>query len=185
MTIGDRFPTVLDAARTGAEWAWEVLYRDTSPAVLGYLRARGAAEPEDLLGEVFLQAVRNLDSFSGDERSFRAWLLGITHHRLVDDVRHRARRPLTVAEDDVLAGRGPRGDVEREALERTEAKRALGVIRSLTPDQQDVLLLRLVADLSLEEVAKVLGKRVSAVKALQRRGLATIARKTAREGVSR
>jgi DNA-directed RNA polymerase specialized sigma24 family protein len=60
----------------------------------------------------------------------------------------------------------------------------IAAIRELTADQQDVLLLRLVGDLSLEEVARVVGKRLTAVKALQRRGLAALARRISREAVS-
>lgn len=74
MSLGVNFPSVLDAARTGAEWAWTAIYRDLSPAVLRYLRARGAREPEDVLGEVFLQVVRSISHFSGEEHDFRAWV---------------------------------------------------------------------------------------------------------------
>lgn len=59
MPIDQSFDPVLHAARTGAEWARAMLYEDPAPSVLGYLRARGAAEPEDLTVEVFLQVVRD------------------------------------------------------------------------------------------------------------------------------
>jgi RNA polymerase sigma-70 factor (ECF subfamily) len=84
-----------------------------------------------------------------------------------------------------LVEAGDRGDAEEEALNRVEVRRVLDAISRLSSDQQDVLLLRLVADLSLEEVAAILGKRISAVKALQRRGLAALARAISPEGVSR
>jgi DNA-directed RNA polymerase specialized sigma24 family protein len=84
-----------------------------------------------------------------------------------------------------LVEAGHRGDAEEEAVNRVEVRRALDAIRRLSSDQQDVLLLRLVADLGLEEVAAILGKRLSAVKALQRRGLAALARDISPEGVSR
>ena len=73
--------------------------RRAGAAGRGYLRAHGAAEPEDLAGEVFLQVVRGLDRFSGAERDFRAWVFTIAHRRLVDDApprragRRRRRRP--------------------------------------------------------------------------------------------
>ena len=54
MVLGARFPQTLEAARAGSEWAWASIYGDLAPAVLGYLRARRAGEPEDLVGEVFL-----------------------------------------------------------------------------------------------------------------------------------
>ena len=63
--LGENFSGTLEAARTGADWAWAAIYRDLSPAVLGYLRARGAHEPEDVTGEVFVQVVRDLQRFNG------------------------------------------------------------------------------------------------------------------------
>lgn len=184
MSLGEQFSTVLDAAKTGADWAWELLYDECSPVVLGYVRGRGAAEPEDLVAESFLHAVRSISSFSGDERGFRAWLLGIAHRRLVDDWRYRSRRPLSPATDETLEAAGGGGDVEEEALARTDGQQVLVCIRGLSPDQQDVLLLRLVADLSLDDVASILGKRLSAVKGLQRRGLARLHKELFRQGVS-
>ena len=184
MSLGEQFSTVLDAAKTGADWAWELLYDECSPVVLGYVRGRGAAEPEDLVAESFLHAVRAISSFSGDERGFRAWLLGIAHRRLVDDWRYRSRRPLSPATDETLEEAGGGGDVEEEALARTDGQQVLACIRGLSPDQQDVLLLRLVADLSLDDVASILGKRLSAVKGLQRRGIARLHKELFRQGVS-
>src|SRR5690606_21156457 len=80
----DGFDDVLAAAQRGDERALETIYRDLSPLVLGYLRSNGARDPDDLTSEVFVAVVRNLGSFSGDERSFRSWVLTITHRRLVD-----------------------------------------------------------------------------------------------------
>jgi len=87
--------SVLPAARAGAEWAWERIYRELAPTVTGYLRAHGAGEPEDLTGEVFLQVVRGLERFEGGERAFLAWVFTIAHRRVVDDLRRRARRPVS------------------------------------------------------------------------------------------
>jgi RNA polymerase sigma factor (sigma-70 family) len=185
VALGEQFSTVLGAAKTGADWAWELLYDECSPVVLGYVRGRGAVEPEDLVAESFLHAVRAISSFTGDERAFRAWMLGIAHRRLVDDWRYRSRRPLSPATDETLEAASAGGDVEEEALARAEGQQVLTCIGGLTPDQQDVLLLRLVADLSLDEVATILGKRISAVKALQRRGLSRLHKVLSRQGVSR
>jgi RNA polymerase sigma factor (sigma-70 family) len=149
--------------------------------VLGYLRARGAADPEDLAAEVFLQVVRGLPAFHGDERDFRAWVLTIAHRRLVDDLRRRRRRPVDVASDETIAARGPIGDVEQEALDRLGVERVRWLIGLLSDDQQSVLLLRIVGDFTTGEVARVLGKRAGAVKALQRRALARIRRELERE----
>lgn len=168
------FGETLSAARGGADWAWTAIYARFAPRALGYLRARGAPDPDDLLGEVFLQVVRDLKGFRGDERDFRAWLFTIAHHRLLDDRRRRARRPTDPAPHDAIVAAGPVGDSEEEALERLELERVRGIIGRLAPDQQNVLLLRVLGDMTVEEVARALGKRAGAVKALQRRGLAAI-----------
>src|SRR5215207_2826438 len=68
-------------------------YRDLAPAVLGYLRAQRARDPEDLLGEVFLQVTRDISRFRGDRDDLRRWVFTIARHRLIDDYRRRARRP--------------------------------------------------------------------------------------------
>lgn len=170
------FRTVLAAARAGDEGAWQQLYAELAPAVLGYLRFRGAQESEDLAGEVFLQVVRDLDRFDGDARQFRAWVLTIARHRLLDARRGKERRPVDPAPEETLVAAGPAGDVETEALESLGAEEVLRLIGTLSQDQQDVLVLRLVADLTVEEVAKAIGKRPGAVKALQRRGLQAVAR---------
>jgi RNA polymerase sigma-70 factor (ECF subfamily) len=168
------FGETLSAARAGGEWAWTAIYSRFAPAALGYLRAQGAPDPDDLLGEVFLQVVRDLERFRGDERDFRAWLFTIAHHRLLDDRRRHGRRPADATPAEAIVAAGPVGDSEEEALERLETERVRGIIGRLAPDQRNVLLLRVLGDMTVEEVARTLGKRAGAVKALQRRGLAAI-----------
>jgi RNA polymerase sigma factor (sigma-70 family) len=175
------FPQILSAARAGAEWAWSSIYGDLAPAVLGYVRAQGAVEPEDLTGEVFLQVVRDLHRFEGDERAFRSWIFVIAHHRLLDDVRARKRRPVEPTSELPAEAVGGADD---EALEALAAERVRRIIERLSPDQRDVLLLRVLGGLTVDEVAAVVGKRPGAVKALQRRGLAAIERRLAKEGVT-
>ena len=183
MAIGPEFDDVLSAARAGGEWAWALIYRDLAPQVVGYLRTRGSDAPEDVAGEVFLQIVRDVQRFDGDERDFRAWVFTIAHHRLLDAVRRENRRPVEPVADERLVSAAGVGDVEEEAIAALDVDRVRRLLGRLSPDQQDVLLLRLFGQLTLEEVARVVGKRPGAVKALQRRGLAALKREISREGV--
>lgn len=169
-----QFASVLEAAQAGAEWAWSRLYGDLAGAVLGYLRTRGATEPEDLVGEVFLQVARNLATFRGDYPAFRSWIFTVAHHRVVDERRYRTRRPVEPSE--VPEGALGVGDAEAEALEQLSTREVIVLLGNLTPEQRDVLLLRVVADLSVDEVAAIVGRRPGAVKALQRRGLEKLRR---------
>jgi RNA polymerase sigma factor (sigma-70 family) len=186
MSLGPTFETALAAARTGAEWAWALLYRDLAPSVLRYLRARGAAEAEDITGEVFVQVVRNLSQFRGSESDFRAWVFTIARNRLVDEARKQRRKPAEEAMDaeearESAAGRMA-GDSPAEAVEGPERLRE--ILSRLTPEQRDVLFLRVIAGLSLEETAQVLGKTPASVKRLQARGLNSLRRKIAQGTVS-
>jgi RNA polymerase sigma factor (sigma-70 family) len=164
---------VLRAAQGNEPWAFESLYTEFAPAVAGYLRLNGVADADSLANEVMLGVFRGLHSFEGDRVAFRSWLFTIAHHRLVDDRRRRSVRPEATELLDRHDGFAT-GDVEQEALVGLEEERLLKLLESLTPDQRTVVLLRVVADLSLEEVASLLGKRVGAVKMLQRRGLAAL-----------
>lgn len=184
MPFGDDFPQILEAARLGADWAWTALYRDLAPSVRGYLRARGASEPDDLVGETFLQVVRDLRAFQGGERELRAWVFTIVHRRLLDARRREARRPVRPATDEALIRAGEIGDTEDEAMAGLTVARVRQLIGRLSSDQQDVLLLRLFGDLSVPEMAAIVGKRPGTVKALLRRGLASLRREISRAGVS-
>jgi RNA polymerase sigma factor (sigma-70 family) len=173
----------VEAAGAGDPGALEALYRDLAPAVLGYLRAQGARDPEDLVSDTFVGVVRGLRRFRGDQHGFRSWVFSIAHRRLLDQRRSLIRRPTEPVPPDEIP-ETPGGDVEDEALARIGARWALEAVARLTADQRDVLLLRVLADLSVEDVAGILDKSAGAVKSLQRRALVALARHIDRQGVS-
>lgn len=183
--IGADFATVLQAARLGAEWAWTNIYRELSPAVLRYLRANGASEPEDLLGETFVQVVGGLPAFTGSsEVQFRAWVFTIARNRLLDEWRRCSRRPLEYVSPELLPEQPSVDDAEVAAMRRLAYQRVCATLERLSPDQRDVIFLRVIADLPIEQVAKILGKKPGAVKSLQKRGVAAIRRANSEEAVS-
>ena len=175
----ERFTTLLEAARQGSEGAWQDLYDGLAPILLGYLRANNAPDPEDVLSEVFLQVARDISGFDGEEPGFRSWVFTIAHHRLIDARRHSARRPVDLTpEPPEPTDRAD--DAAEEALARIGVEEVHRVLALLSDDQRAVLLLRVLADMSIDDVAKAVGKRPGAVKALQRRGLAAVKRNLAR-----
>ncbi len=179
--LGASFESVLSSARADEPWAYERLWRWLSPGVVSYLRLQGAADPEDLTSEVFLGAFRSLGRFSGNEHQFRGWVFTIAHRRLVDERRRAAVRPAWGGNGSLPDRRG--GDVEDDALRQLAEERVHHLCGLLPPAQRDVLLLRLVADLTVEQVAAALGRTTGAVKALQRRGLAALRHTFEQEGV--
>jgi RNA polymerase sigma factor (sigma-70 family) len=170
------FDEVRVAALAREAWACRQLYDEYAGRVLGYLRAQGAPEPEDLTSEVFLRVFDRLDQFAGDEPNFRSWLFTVAHRIVIDDARRRQRRPRTTSLGMDAESRTA-GDVEHEALANVGAEWADALLASLPPDQRAVVALRVTADLSLEQVAEILGKRVGAVKSLQHRALESLRRR--------
>jgi len=158
------------AAQAGQAWAARVLYEHLAPRVTGYLRAHGASEPEDSTSEVFLTVFGRLGTVTGGAAGLRALVFSVAHARLVDDLRRRSRRGPTTeyAPDDDYR---TTASAEEEGLAALETARVREVLASLAPDQRDVLVLRILGDLTLEQVAETLGKSTGAVKQLQRRGL--------------
>jgi RNA polymerase sigma factor (sigma-70 family) len=180
--FGGEFDAVLEAAHRGAPEAFERIFTSLSPVVVGYLRLQGAIEPDDLASEVFVAVLRNIDAFQGDEPSFRSWVFTIAHRRLLDERRRLVRRPLPepLAEElDVVAP----DNVEDAVEQALSVERVRALCDQLAPDQRDVLLLRLLGRLTIDEIADILGKGPGAVKALQRRGMRAVGRMLEREGV--
>lgn len=153
-----------------------MLYERHAGEVSGFLRARGTPEPDEVVNDTFLAVFTGLGRFVGDEAAFRAWVFQIARHKRVDALRRAARHPDTT-ETDGDGGEVAVGDAEEDAVAHLEDDELRELLGTLTVDQRDVLLLRLVADLSLDQTALALGKPIGAVKALQHRALAQLRNK--------
>jgi len=184
VAIGPRFAQVLDQAKDGQEAAFNVLYQEFNPALLRYFRARAPREAEDLTAEAWLGAARSLRGFDGDETGFRAWLLRIAHELLAGHRLDRPQRsdPVDPAALERLVSRsGP----EALMIESEAAQEVINRICTvLSPDQGDVILLRLVVGLSIAETAEVVHKSEGAVRVLQHRALNRLSREFSVEGIS-
>jgi RNA polymerase sigma factor (sigma-70 family) len=167
-------------ARDGSVGAFERLYRALASQVVSYLRWHRVSDPDGLTNDVFAQVHRKLGSFEGDEQGFRSWVFTIAHHRMIDD-RRRAQRQPVIDVDAKVDERRSAGDVEADAFASLGSDRVRELLDLLSADQRAVVLLRVVADLSVEEVARILDKREGAVKALQHRAMAALRRHLSRD----
>jgi RNA polymerase sigma-70 factor (ECF subfamily) len=177
---GEAFTQVLRAARDGDEESFAVLWRAYQPSLLRFLT--GLAGPDDgaeVAATVWLEVVRGLDRVAGDRDQFRAWLFTVGRQRFIDLRRSQGRRPsLADHHDAIRPGAVSPGPEElAEAAWSTDA--AIRLIGELPPAQAEVVLLRVVADLDVDTVAGIVGRRPGAVRVLAHRGLRRLAERLA------
>lgn len=167
---------IVARARAGDPAAFAELYRLHASALLSFVagRVRRREDADDIVGQVFLEAIRGIDRFDGDGANFRAWLMRIARDRAIDAGRRIDRK----REEPLEAAREPASidSAETLAMHNLESERIWSAVRALPEAQRDVITLRLGSQLSSPEIAIVLGKQVNAVKALQHRALANLAR---------
>ena len=171
------FDQVLDAVRKGADWAVAELWRDLHPRLIAYFRAAEPAAAEDLAADTWVDLARSLHRFQGGEADLRRFTFTIARRRLVDHRRRRFRRRTDPVAVDALADRPAEDDPASSAVSRA----ALEVIGRLPPEQAEVVLLRVVAGLSAEEVGDIVRKSPGAVRVIQHRALRRLAALLAEE----
>ena len=167
LTMSERrrpdFEEVLAAACQGAPWAVGWLYRQFQPGLLRMLAVIAPHHAEDIAADVWLEVAGTLTRFEGDERAFRAWLASTARYHVIEATRRTGLR----------VGRALDDDATESMASTTFAARVVAV---LPPEQADVVLLRVVKGLDVEEVAKALGRPPAAVRSLQHRALRRLAR---------
>jgi RNA polymerase sigma-70 factor (ECF subfamily) len=164
----------LRRAQAGDAKGIAILYRAYAGPLLAYLmtQVRRREDAEDLLGEVFLSAMRDVGRFEGDLSGFRAWLYRIASNRAVDLARRHARRPEEPLA--VVVEQPSVDDPAGEALGNVDRQTLWAAVMALPEAQRQVVALRLAGGLSASEIAHIVLKPVGAVKALQHRALVNL-----------
>lgn len=138
-----------------------------APAVLGWFRSHRMADPEGLTGDVFVSVARGLASFEGDDDALRRWVFTIARNRRVDAIRQSQRRPIEVGGDVAALD----SDLVDEPAADPIDPVLIGALGRLTEEQREVVVLRIVADLPIADVAEITGRSPGSVKMLAARGL--------------
>lgn len=160
----------------GDEDAFRVVYRSVQPRLQRYLSALvGPTDAEDVAAETWAQAFRDLGRFSGGADGFRGWITTIARHRALDHLRALGRRPLADLPEDALAEKPAPHDVQADVGDIVSTQEALGLIRSLPPEQAEAVLLRAVMGLDAKSAGAILGRSAGAVRTAAYRGLRALA----------
>lgn len=135
---------------------------------------------EDLTSDTFMKALANIKNYKFTGQPFAAWLYRIASNVVTDH--YRARRPVTSLDEGLQMPATDTGP-EEAVLHLDDQQAVARAIQTLSPDQQDVILLRFTGDLKLKEIAQVIGKTEGAVKALMFRALGSLKGKLMESGV--
>jgi RNA polymerase sigma-70 factor, ECF subfamily len=183
--IGDEFEAVLRAAQGGSGEAFSRLWRDGNPALLRYLRVMVPGAAEDVAADTWVQVVRGLPAFRGDEQAWRGWLFTTARRRTIDERRRRSRRPVTPLAEVASEQLPVCQDAADVAIEHLATRSMMALVAGLPPLQAEVIMLRVVAGLDNETVARLTGRSPGAVRVAAHRGLRRLAQILAETGVTR
>jgi RNA polymerase sigma-70 factor (ECF subfamily) len=153
--------------------AFGQIYDIYFPRIYSYIyrRVGDRSLAEDLTSDTFFRALKAIKTFEWRGMPFSAWLYRIAGNTVTDHFRSlRESVPLEDQWGLQDQAEGP----EAAALRSDRAEEVLRAVKTLSPDQQDVVLLRFQGDLRLKEIADIVGKSEGAVKALMFRALHTL-----------
>lgn len=176
MTTDTEIEEAIENAKKGDQGAIVLLFRTFNPQLLRYLKHHTPNDFEDVASETWLSIAKGIQSFTGDARDFRAWMFGVARNKLTDYYRTqgKARQALEKVRSHLSTIPQPNfGDsASTPALSNISSEAAIEIlIGKLPAHHAEVLLLRIVADLSVEEVAKIVGKSPEAVRVIQHRAV--------------
>lgn len=176
------FPAVLDRARALDHDALGALYTRYLPVVYRTILARvgDVHLAEDLTSDTFMAMVDAIERVRAqDELGFAAWLLGIARNKVAEHYRRLAARPTIQAEllpQDEPQALAEAGDPLGVVLARERWAEVAAAVEQLTEEQRTVLLYRCVLGYETAEVVNMMGREPGAIRALQFRALASLAR---------
>ena len=184
MSSVDLTAALADAQR-GDQWAMATLFRAFQPPLLRYVRHHAPEAAEDLVAECWLAAAKVLATFEGDAEDLRAWLFGVARNQVANYHRTRQRRLRILQPAEPMSPTASPDPAEVVVATESAQEAVAALVRGLPPDQAEVVLLRVVAGLSVEQVAKILERSPGSVRVAQHRALKRLARTLERKAVTK
>lgn len=170
------FADVLAGAQAGEAWAAEALFIDLQPRLLRFLRSTESRVADDIAGDVWLAMAKGITAFEGDLDGFRSWVFSIARRRVADFRRTAVRRRTDPVDYEYFTELAGVADTSDAAIAALSGQAAIDLVtRLLPPDQAEVLLLRIVADLDVAHVAEVMDRPATWVRVAQHRALRRLA----------
>lgn len=170
------FSEILAAAQRGDERAVETLFVQLQPRLLRFLFAQEPRAADDIAADVWLAVATRIGTFEGGWADFRAWFFTIARRRLADHRRTAIRRRTDAVDGEVFERFPARESTEEAVLDSLSGQDAAALITStLRGDHAEVLLLRLLGDLAVDQVAEIMERTPNWVRVTQHRAVRALA----------
>lgn len=156
-------------ARRGSAEAFGALYDNYLPKIYRFVLLKTSQKEiaEDLTQQVFLKAWQNVSSYEHKGFPFSSWLYQIARNAVIDHYRTKKTHAGLETAEEIAEETNFSADLEKKInLEIIQKK-----IKDLSPDYQDVLIMRFVEEMSHREIAQSMGKSEGAIKVIQHRAL--------------
>ena len=170
----NKLEQALVAAQNGDEMAFEMLWRENNSRLTKFVQARtykSDLDYEEIVSETWLNVARDVKKFKGDYSGFTAWVYSIARNRIIDSSRKRDRTIRPQAELEEAFWIPGNQNLERDFEASEGVKKIIDQINKLPAAQAEVLMLKVVGDLKIEEIAKIVKKNTNSVRVLAHRGL--------------
>ena len=167
----ERADALIQNAKGGDSASFGTLYDLYMPRIYRFvfLRTRQKEDAEDLTHQVFMNAWQNLHRYESRGFPFGSWLYRIATNAVIDHYRTaRAHAPLEAIPEEILSRPSGMGEAVDTAI---DLHRVRVMLTNLESDQQNVLLMKFVDDMTNREIAEALGKTEGAVRVIQHRAI--------------
>ena len=162
---------LIKKAQDGEAEAFGQLYDHYLPKIYRFvfIKVSSQTDAEDLTQQIFLNAWQNIKSFQFQGFSISSWFYRIAYNEVVDFYRTRKHHePIETLPEEILSESPGTDQAFDQNIEIGKIKIAL---QKLEGDQQNVLLMKFVDELSNKEIAQALNKSEGAIRVIQHRGL--------------
>ena len=167
---------LIEAAKHGDTEAFSEIYNTHVDAIFHYIYMRISIRQtaEDITGDVFLRVLESLPTYEDRGLPILAWMYRIAHDRVIDYYRS-AKHTENLQDVDTVQIR-VEDNVDQALMSAYQAEAIYAAIRTLSFEQQQVIMLRFVEGHSLEITSELLGKKVGAIKSLQFRAVQALSK---------
>jgi len=175
--------TAIERAITGDQEAFSILYERYVIRIYNYIyyRVGNSHDAEDITARVFYRAMGGISRYDNRGVPFSAWLYRIAHNLVANWYRDNARKK-EVSLEEVGQFQQRSEHLESVMVQSQENEVLMKAIRSLPPDRQQLIILKLVEDLSNQEIGEIMGKSEGAIKSLYHRTLLTLRKRIEKMG---